>query len=313
MAQMFVLSQKDPGLAEAEVSALLDEDCKLYDYILITESDKQLQKRLAFTRFFYKFLFHCKEKDLKNKIKTFDWNKYYKYSFCIRKFGSSEFQERDLADLIWERINNPNVELNNPNTRFDFYFTDKRVFCGLFQGKGRTDFDKRLPKLRPGMHPTTMKPRLAACLVNLTGIKSGTIYDPMCGTGGILVESIVMGFKAEGSDIDERMLDWSRQNLDFYKMKAKLFRLDATKIKKRYNYVVTDLPYAKGTITQDLKLLYSKFLSNLKKVLRKRAVIVFPSFIRHRPLIKKAGLNLKSEYSYYLHKSLSRTVCVIEP
>ncbi len=313
MEQMLVLSQANTKLAKAEIEALTSKPTILYDYILLTDSSKQLKNRLAYTRFFYNFLFHCKEEELKDRIKTFDWNKHYKYSFCIRKFGKSDLSEKQLADLVWEKINNPNVNLKNPKTRFDFYFTKKGVLCGLFQSKGRTDFKERLPKLRPGMHPTTMKPRLAATLVNLTGIEKGIIYDPMCGTGGIIIEAAVMKLNPIGSDIDERMLNLTKKNLKYYRLNAKIFKKDATKIKKSYNYIVTDLPYSKNTRTQDLKKLYKAFLTNLKKILKTRAVIVFPSFIKHKALIKNANLKLKGNYEYYLHKSLSRTICVIKP
>ncbi|MBW2968656.1 methyltransferase domain-containing protein [Candidatus Woesearchaeota archaeon] len=312
MTQMLILSQANTGLARAEVEALTNKPIKLHNYILLTDSNKNLEPRLAFTRFFYKFMFHCKEKDLIKKIKNFNWNKHYKYSFCIRKFGKTDLKEAELADLIWEKLENPNVKLSNPKTRFDFYFTKKGVFCGLFRSKARKDFKNRLTKLRPGLHPTTIKPRLAAAIINLTGIQKGVVYDPMCGTGGILIEAAVMNLNPVGSDIDERMLNLAEKNLNYYKLKARIFKKDALKIKKSYNYIVTDLPYSKNTRTQDLKKLYKEFLKNLKKILIKRAVIVFPNFIKHKALIKNANLKLIAEYEYYLHKSLSRTVCIIE-
>jgi len=313
MAQMLVLSKENVVLARAEADALLKKPSEFFGFILVADSGKSLRSRLAFTRFFYKFLFKCKEKELKNKIKSFNWNKHYKYSFCIRKFGRSELTEKEIADLVWAQLENPNVDFNAPGSRFDFYFVDDFVFCGLFFAKGRSDFAERLPKHRPGIHPSVMKPRLAAAVVNLTGVQKGVVYDPMCGTGGILIEAAVMGLNPVGSDIDERMLVWAQKNLDFYNLKAKLFKKDALKIKKAYNYVVTDLPYGKNTKKQDLKQLYSLFLKNLKKILKIRAVVVFPGFISHKPLIKNSGLSLIADYSYYVHKSLSRTICVIEP
>lgn len=313
MTQMFVLSQENTPLAKAEVDALINKKTALYEYILISDSNMQMQNRLAYTRFFYKFLFHCEEWELENKIKTFDWNKYYRKSFCVRKFGKSVLTESQIADLIWAQITNPNVECRNPETRFDFYFTKKGVLCGLFVCKGRTDFDKRMPKLRPGAHPSTMKPRLAACLVNLTGIQKGVIYDPMCGTGGIVIEAAVMGFNVNGSDIDERMICLAKKNLEHYNLKAKLFRQDALKIKKAYNYIVTDLPYGKSTRVLNQKKFYSAFLKHLKKILKIKAIIVFPDFVKHKSLIRSAGLKIRSEYHYYLHRTLSRVICVIEP
>lgn len=320
---MFVLSQKHTDLALGEIKALLGNDkdsrenpsdIQLYDYIAITNSNKQLNNRLAYTRFFYKFLFHCKESELISKISSFDWNKYYKYSFCIRKFGESNFSEREIADLVWPTLRNPAVDLTSPTTEFHFYFTSKGVLVGLLTSAGRKDFKERIPSARPNTFPSTMTPRFSACLINLSGIASGSVYDPMCGTGCILLEAAQMGFKIIGSDIDPVLLKMCRQNLAHFGFKGDIFIQDATKIKNKYQYIITDLPYGMHTKQEiELKKLYSSFLANLKKILRTRAVIIFPNFIRHKPLIKKAGLKLKEEYSYYLHKSLSRTICVLKP
>jgi tRNA G10 N-methylase Trm11 len=39
------------------------------------------------------------------------------------------------------------------------------------------------------------------------------ILDPFCGTGVILQEALLMGYKVSGSDIDQRMIDYSSANL----------------------------------------------------------------------------------------------------
>ena len=82
-------------------------------------------------------------------------------------------------------------------------------------------------------------------------------------------------------------------------------------MKRKYNYIVSDLPYGKATKKIDRNL-YADFLGVLRRILGKRAVIGFPSTVNHRKMIKNAGLKLKEEFSYYLHKSLSKKICVIE-
>ena len=62
-----------------------------------------------------------------------------------------------------------------------------------------------------------LPPKLAQILVNLatTGAKTGTILDPFCGTGVVLQEAILMGYSAYGTDLSEKMIDYSRKNLDW--------------------------------------------------------------------------------------------------
>ena len=64
---------------------------------------------------------------------------------------------------------------------------------------------------RVGMLP----PKLAQILINLCGpLKPGsTVLDPFCGTGVVLQEALLMGYRAYGTDINERMIVYSERNL----------------------------------------------------------------------------------------------------
>lgn len=78
--------------------------------------------------------------------------------------------------------------------------------------------DQARPKrdARVGMLP----PKLAQIIVNLSGAQAGqTVLDPFCGTGVVLQESLLMGANACGSDLEQRMIDFSQVNLDWLKQK----------------------------------------------------------------------------------------------
>ncbi|MDO8335325.1 MAG: methyltransferase domain-containing protein [Candidatus Saccharibacteria bacterium] len=77
--------------------------------------------------------------------------------------------------------------------------------------------DRGRPKrdARVGMLP----PKLAQTIINLatTGAKSNgkRLLDPFCGTGVVLQEAALMGYQVYGTDIDERMISYSKDNLDW--------------------------------------------------------------------------------------------------
>ena len=66
---------------------------------------------------------------------------------------------------------------------------------------------------RVGMLP----PKLAQILINLCGpLKAGSmILDPFCGTGVVLQEAMLMGYRAYGTDLSERMINYTKRNLDW--------------------------------------------------------------------------------------------------
>ena len=62
-----------------------------------------------------------------------------------------------------------------------------------------------------------LPPKLAQILINLCGeLKGGsTVLDPFCGTGVVLQEALLMGYRAYGTDINERMVEYSKRNLEW--------------------------------------------------------------------------------------------------
>ncbi len=78
--------------------------------------------------------------------------------------------------------------------------------------------DRGRPKrdARVGMLP----PKLAQIIINLAaGQKPATpdtiVLDPFCGTGVILQEAMLMGYSAHGTDLEPRMIDFSRKNIEW--------------------------------------------------------------------------------------------------
>ena len=77
------------------------------------------------------------------------------------------------------------------------------------------DRDQKRPArdAKVGMLP----PKLAQILLNLCGDlpKGARVLDPFCGTGVVLQEAMLMGYSAYGTDADERMVEYTKKNLEW--------------------------------------------------------------------------------------------------
>lgn len=60
-----------------------------------------------------------------------------------------------------------------------------------------------------------LPPKLAQIMINLAGVKKGRILDPFCGTGVILQEAGLMKYATYGTDLSEKMIRFSAENLQW--------------------------------------------------------------------------------------------------
>lgn len=82
-----------------------------------------------------------------------------------------------------------------------------------------------------------LPPKLARMMINMSvidgqphdrqtpgaGAKTAArIFDPFCGTGTVLQEALLMGYQAQGSDLSEKMVAYSQENIQWLSDKNKL-------------------------------------------------------------------------------------------
>ena len=66
-----------------------------------------------------------------------------------------------------------------------------------------------------------LPPKLAQIMINLTGVRADTaidtprVLDPFCGTGVVLQEAALLGYAVYGTDLADKMVDYSRRNLEW--------------------------------------------------------------------------------------------------
>lgn len=284
-----------------------------FDDILVIDSDAEgLHSRLAYCRAVYRFLFICDEPSLAKTLDSVDWPSFYKGSFAVR-FHDGNSKEKAVAVAVASRLSSPKVDLKDPKTRIDLFKRQDKILCGVLEGENDQDFESRKTHKRKAPHPSSMHPKLCRWFVNRTGIKKGTLIDPFCGSGGILIEAALMGFDVEGYDIDPPMIDRARDNLEGSGVKAHLEVRDALSMDKTVEFIATDIPYGRATKAKDILPLYEGFLDILENNLTGCAVIGYPDFVDFEELVEKRRLTVVGLYQYYLHKSLTKMIIVLAP
>jgi len=315
MKYILGLSKQDLKLSKFEVMEFLglknSENKK--ELMLINLNDKKAKdiQKLPYTNLVYEVLFESSKKDLVGKIEKYDWQKYYRKSFCVRNIGIDARKEKEYADIIWDRLKKPKVDLKNAVSEFVFIRFNGKVYATKLVWKNPKEFLQRKAHLRPELHPSSLDPRLAKACINIAvGYSKSKVLDPFCGTCGILIEAGLLKHKVIGCDLDVIMARKGVINIEHYNIENYEIGLrNALEFNEKVNAIVTDIPYGRNTKSNQIEKVVKKFLANAKKF-SKKVVIMFPSDVKYKKLIGK--WKVKAEFTHYLHKNLSKRVVVLE-
>ncbi len=114
-----------------------------------------------------------------------------------------------------------------------------------------------------------------------------TVLDPFCGTGVVLQEALLMGYEAYGTDLEQRMVEYSRTNLEWlekeYKYEAEYVLQDGDSTNFKWQQIIDFVasetylgrpftsppePEILAQTIADCNLILKKFLSNIHEQLK---------------------------------------------
>ncbi len=145
----------------------------------------------------------------------------YKLSISIKKYFKTEkissrivtSKNNDLSAVIVakEHLIELGFDVQILNSEGRFYFS-RTLAIQDFERFNALDYDRPRVDSKSGMMP----PKLAKMMLNLADDR-GIILDPFCGSGTILLMAAEIGFqKIIGSDISEKAIEDSQENLKWY-------------------------------------------------------------------------------------------------
>lgn len=178
-----------------------------------------------------------------------------------------------------------------------------------------------------------LPPKLAQIMINLVAVKNPdgkVLLDPFCGTGTLLQEALLLGYNAYGTDLSEKMISFSNDNLKWLgeithrSFKVKLSAGDATTFRWQppIDAVVSEAylgqpfsappsPVKLAEVVGNCDHIISEFLINLRDQIQPGTpiCIAVPAWrgkngeITHLPIIETAG---KLGYKPYEFQHVSK-------
>ncbi len=336
---IFVLSKDNLHIAKAEIEELLHINPTgvvlqdHYYFAKVSPTVFPLIERLAYTHACFRIIekFDAAGFDRAKKLTAqLPDIESYKVVFLQSANNVPLVTRKKSFGIIYDTFTAPKVSLNNPQKIFGVLYDNPTApmsiwFCECIYDNDKSYMDRRA-HLRPKLHPSALSPKLAKAMVNLTSVRSGVIYDPFCGTGGMLIEAMHNGLQAIGSDIDRKMIHHARINIASEikthphlasvapKIPDELFVMSALETPHCADGIVCDVPYGRNTkkVNDHAKLYYDFLMHVEKNNLCERVSICLPHFAKGRDIIAKTSFRIKHMFTFYIHRSLSREVFILE-
>ncbi len=235
-------------------------------------------------------------------------------SFAVRgKRFEGMMKDIDSQDVIRKLgkslSKNNDVNLKDPDQEVIVLMSDRLHVFLSERTVDRNILETRKVGERPFFSPISLHPRFARAVINLTGVKKGgTIIDPFCGTGGLVIEAAFMGMKPIASDFDPEMIAGTQENMDFYNLDLYDYDvLDISDIADRFGQVdavACDPPYGRSTHTggEDIESIYRRAMASFEDILKPgcAAGVVLP-----HPITCDT-MTLENMFIQRVHGSLSR-------
>jgi tRNA (guanine10-N2)-dimethyltransferase len=336
----FTVSGEHKTLPFAEINAILESEDIPYSGINIftrvlcltstMESAYLVAHRSSMTKTCGLELFRCsaERNEIQRHLSEIPFKDHVKkgQSFAVRltSFDTSQVNtlslEREIGDIISRKVPGARVNLVDTDRCFIGFFTDSILIFGVkIVEVSAKRFSKRMPVNRPFLHPSTMPPKLARCMVNLARASSGSlVLDPFCGAGSILLEAGVVGCRVVGSDVNEVMVEGCSRNLKYFQIPFDgLIKGDARKLPyTAVDCIVTDPPYGRASSTHGespIKLV-SDFLFEAMAVLPRGGYLclALPSDWDWRAVAVDLGYAFIDHHFVREHKSLTREILIIK-
>jgi len=266
------------------------------------------------------------------KIKKYQ-SKGGKFNFGFSDYGKYQFNKKDLGLKLKKYFSDEKVSsrfvISHEKTLSSVVITQNKLIArGIefvlikdenktligetlavqpFKDLSRRDYGRPARDDQSGMLP----PKLAQIMINLAQVRDmeALVIDPFCGSGTILSEALLMGYKhLFGSDISMKAIDDTYKNISWIK---ELYNVKDANVKILVKSVVDLSKFVKAesveavvcepflgpqrglidfkAVTSNLEELYSKAIQEFKTVLKDggRVVMIWPLFYGQKPISPK--------------------------
>lgn len=197
---------------------------------------------------------------------------------------------------------------DEPNIYYGLAYYNNHWYFGILE---KNDLSWKTHSKKPYSYSSSLGINLAKALVNIAGKAdfSTKLIDPCCGAGTVLLEAIHAGYSIVGGEINYKVANNARTNLEHFGYKTQIITGDIQKISEKYDVSIVDLPYGISVKASD-----ETRLMIIRNAIRISNKIVLVSSTEMMDVITSENLKILDSCIVYKNenRSFARFVWVLE-
>ena len=167
----------------------------------------------------------------------------FKVSYVKSEQGDVQYEDRLEATRKIGFVVNGYPDMHKPRNPLAVTKINGLWIFGEYE---RNDFKWQKHNDKPYSYSNALGLRMARALVNIAmkDNEEGTLIDPCCGVGTVVIEALDLGIKVKGCEISKQIAYNARENVEFLGyLRDTIVCYDMHKIKDKYDSAIIDIPY----------------------------------------------------------------------
>ena len=167
----------------------------------------------------------------------------FKVSYVKSEQGDVQYEDRLEATRKIGFVVNGYPDMHKPRNQLAVTKINGLWIFGEYE---RNEFKWQKHNDKPYSYSNALGLRMARALVNIAmkDNEEGTLIDPCCGVGTVVIEALDLGIKVKGCEISKQIAYNARENVEFLGyLRDTIVCYDMHKIKDKYDSAIIDIPY----------------------------------------------------------------------
>ncbi|WP_303210645.1 TRM11 family methyltransferase [uncultured Clostridium sp.] len=167
----------------------------------------------------------------------------FKVSYVKSEQGDVQYEDRLEATRKIGFVVNGYPDMHKPRNPLAVTKINGLWIFGEYE---RNDFKWQKHNDKPYSYSNALGLRMARALVNIAmkDNEEGTLIDPCCGVGTVVIEALDLCIKVKGCEISKQIAYNARENVEFLGyLRDTIVCYDMHKIKDKYDSAIIDIPY----------------------------------------------------------------------